>query len=183
MGTEADIAAATEADRLGVTKRQVELACQRLWCVNRYREMRGAMTRPRREWLPPFLRTLRERCPGVRISGRSLSRWNRLAGEPARVEPLIDRRGGDHLPSWSPEAVEMFRCLYLHPSRPSARACWRAVRQEADRRGWVWPSYSGVLRGMHRLCTGQERIERRGMRRRRVPTGHGRRCRVEEVPA
>lgn len=86
--------------------------------------------------------------PDLKISERSLRRWNRqysrlgTDGAIAGVAGLVDRYGAtdDTAPTRSPEAVEFFNDLYRTENKVSVAACHEVTVYEARRRGWRWPA-------------------------------------------
>ena len=91
--------------------------------------------------------------PDLKISERSLRRWNRqynqlgTDGAIVGVAGLVDRYGAtdDARPTCSPEAVEFFFDLYRTENKVSMAACHEVTVYEARRRGWRWiPSPQGA---------------------------------------
>ena len=77
------------------TKQQIDVAYQRAACVETYRSVRCNWPSNQSDWLPPLVRQLRDKHPGLRISKRGLHRWYMLYQTPSDLVKLIDKRGGN----------------------------------------------------------------------------------------
>ena len=65
-----------------------------------------------------------------------------------RAGLLIGKSASD---TFSPDAVKMFHTLYLTDRQTSVKACYRYVRQEGQKKGWLVPSYDTVRRYVQAL--------------------------------
>lgn len=146
--------AETPPDLDGFTASQIAIANARRRCVMLYREAKGAKVEPLAKWIGGFLSHVSEtivsdmcgRGYSMKLSRRSLERWDQLYQGPADFDKLIDRRGGDMRSQGDGEAWRFFKSIYLHGNRVKAKVAWRMTREQARREGWNWCSYGSCLR-------------------------------------
>lgn len=101
--------------------------------------------------------------PNKTITTKTLYEWIRkfYSGDPYA---LIDGRGGYNRGSSSinPEMLEYFKALYLKPSQPSVKECYRLTRIEADTRGISIPSEKAFRLAASRISDADLTLARRG---------------------
>lgn len=101
--------------------------------------------------------------PDRTITTKTLYEWIRkfYSGDP---HALIDGRGGYNRGSSSidPDMWEYFKALYLKPSLPSMKECYRLTRIEADARGISIPSEKAFRLAKDRISDADLTLARRG---------------------
>jgi transposase InsO family protein len=127
-----------ELDNFSDTQQQ--RAWERVACVKRFRELKSAEKRPQPQWVPALLAQLREQYPNLKISERSLKKWDQVYQQPADVLSLIDTRGGNTRGQADPACWDYFRSIFLDPRRPSIRLCWKRTKEYAQHHGLRWTS-------------------------------------------
>jgi len=120
-------------------RKAVQIAWRRVQAVQRFREAKRTRRGRVADWLDDWIHQMRGEL-GIKISQRSLYRWNQLYQSPADVEQLVDGRGGDQKSLGDPAAWDHFKELYLDDRQPSLKQCWRYTKAEAKARGWSWCS-------------------------------------------
>lgn len=119
---------------------------------------RAAMARIEAEVIEPLRRQDGKR---LRVSERSLRRWDALAPTIGEVEALVDKRGGDVRQGGDAEAWAYFERIFLDPRRPSKKNCWRRTREHAAEAGLAWPSYESVVRHLDAKIPPEKQLRHR----------------------
>lgn len=74
---------------------KIALAWKRFDCVVAYRRAKNSFIEPQKVWLDDLVTALQRKHPELKVSARSLYRWERKAGRRNDVMALVDTRGGD----------------------------------------------------------------------------------------
>lgn len=151
---------AAEAPDLGrFSEAQRQSAWARWEIVVRFRqakrERRGAVL----SWLPAFAAEVLaavvapvEAKYGVRlkVSPRSIRRWDADCPTIADIDKLIDKRGGDARSQGDEAFWSKFKSLYLTDDAREAKECWRRTKQWAQANGQDYCSYRSLLNQLDR---------------------------------
>jgi len=125
---------------------QQQRAWERAACVRRFRDLKRVETRPQPQWLPQLIRQLAEQYPHLKLSERTLKKWDQVYQQPADILSLIDIRGGNTTGKADPACWDYFRSIFLDPRQPSARTCWKRTKEYAQAHRLRWTSYKNCLR-------------------------------------
>lgn len=152
------------ADALaGYTAKQLRTARQREQCVIAFDQARASWTGAVDDWIDTLLDQLRGKYARLRISRSSLYNWSgNYDGDPANLEKLIDKRGGNRKSNPDPAAIQRFKELYMHRNQRSLRHCYRRVREESRERKWrCWSSEAACRRWVEATLAEQDVIKAR----------------------
>ena len=122
------------------TQRQRDDACTRIACVQSYRDARSSWPGSQAQWLPRLVAQLQNRHSRIKLSERSLRRWNREYKSPIDVVKLINKSGGNRRQEADPACWRAFKDLYLSESRHSIAWCWRQIDCYAQANDLAWLS-------------------------------------------
>ena len=130
------------------TEKQRKLAPLKKICVDKLRCACASLPAGQRmaDAVAGIIEYARAELPSLRISDRSLYRWDRALVNPRDLSPLCDGRGGKRESSGDDEAWKMMIDLVSHPHGPSRRQCWRMVKIAAKQNGWKWPNRDAAIK-------------------------------------
>lgn len=146
------------------TKKQQLTMWRRVRAVERFREARAGRTAPVAQWIKALADELETELE-IKVSVRSLYRWDKLYKCPADATKLIDSRGGDQRSAGDPAAWTHFKQLYLDDRQPSMADCWRRTAIKAQAEGWQWPLYDAMRNRLREHISEEEELAAREPRK------------------
>jgi hypothetical protein len=156
-----DIARHTFPLLMEYSERQRRTAWERMWAVNKFRELRSLNRNTMGQIERLVLLEAAEKYPHLKISRSTLYAWEARFQWPCELANLVDHRGGDQRHEGGFEAWQAFRQLFLSENQPTIRQCWEEVKNIAAEKGWSWCGYEACRRNLNKFIPPHDQIQSR----------------------